>query len=1071
MPTPTQVGGRRGVSLADAAMCVSGVGGSEGDLSVRVEPPLEPVSPPPPPPHLLTAASSATVTITAGIGALDTHRAHSRSPLPDGPIPVPAGSRKRASMPTRGPVGSRTAAVQPLAAWDAPTGSGDEASPLPPDSPTVHVRKLAVSTVIPGGSTPPSSDSSLPLPTAAAAAGSVSTGPTGSSAGPPSPRPLSLDHFTDVALTQSSWGRFSDLPLRVVHILRGLPGSGKTRLAAALLDQHQAQMRQALSTSEMRKITPAQSFGPSTTWTITVPAATHPLDADPQLAAPQPLQPTNSPSPMAPPTSPSAAAAAAAANKPVEVCTGAVVSSDKFFTGADGVYRFDGKFIAQAHASCLSHFIDAVVARVHCVAVDNTSSTRWEYANYAKLAAAHGYEVVVWELRCASIEMLQVFQARNPHAVPFPSCLAMWRRWEQDTQARVIKPVILEVPPNLHQLTQQQPPQQPTQQGSATTTTANTNLAPEKHIKPAFTASPSTVGRSVSLSSGTSSSSMTSAGSSIRSSLAPSVSQSEASSARSSPLLSAELASSSPEPAPRPPLSRPASMLERLDEDHAASLKPPISRSSSTSSTSAAAAAAAAAAALSVPSSPQRKMAERPKLAKGPLTKARPPLHVADSIRLISGAVAISAPGQQQQSYLLPTPHRAIAISRSGGGGPVVSTSPLSPAHHFLVGGETHSPPTPHSHASLNVAAPVFKPSPTAPPLLGSGIDFANSSQQNFSLPNNNGGHRPNVNMSNNASLARLSSAASSAFSPSPPSSPRIGGVGAGAGAGQPTLHSDSLFATTPALGHFRTPSPHAIEHALWQAAAAASGNVAPNSGGSAQHLYSGMAHLSVNVAPRENMHEVVTAMERERDRERAPPFYGGPGSRSLPTVTRSLSSDGDANRWEMQRLRSSTPAHVRHLHGPSRVIQPASGGYVDDASTAGGDYASRFLAASDVFGPRTLHSQFSSTSSTQTSSPSLSALGAESAMHFDPRRRSSTTSSHAGGDTWKESQLHDTIDEHRDELLTSEHPSPTHAEEMTLRAAHAHLYPHQPQTPPPVVDDEEDMRQQDKLYISLLTD
>lgn len=160
-------------------------------------------------------------------------------------------------------------------------------------------------------------------------------------------------------------------------------GSGKSELTHALMQQHQTQVKLALSLAEQRKMTPAQPFGPATTCTMKVDHK----DSE----------------------------------KIVEICTGVAVSADKYFIGPDGVYRFDGKHIAVAHASCLGYFIDALVANIQCIVVDNTSSTRWEYSNYIKLARAYGYEVVVSEIKCDNIETLQVFQGEFKYRLSEPT--------------------------------------------------------------------------------------------------------------------------------------------------------------------------------------------------------------------------------------------------------------------------------------------------------------------------------------------------------------------------------------------------------------------------------------------------------------------------------------------------------------------------------------------------------------------------------------------------------------------------------------------------------------------------
>lgn len=91
-----------------------------------------------------------------------------------------------------------------------------------------------------------------------------------------------------------------------------------------------------------------------------------------------------------------------------------VVSADHFFTGTDGVYRFDPALIGAAHGACLRNFADLVVASgVDHVIVDNTNLSAVEIAPYYALAQAYGREVKVLRVRCDAWTAFE----RNTHGV------------------------------------------------------------------------------------------------------------------------------------------------------------------------------------------------------------------------------------------------------------------------------------------------------------------------------------------------------------------------------------------------------------------------------------------------------------------------------------------------------------------------------------------------------------------------------------------------------------------------------------------------------------------------------
>jgi len=69
-----------------------------------------------------------------------------------------------------------------------------------------------------------------------------------------------------------------------------------------------------------------------------------------------------------------------------------VVSADLYFGKRTGKYEFDPKLLGRAHSWCLRRFINELDRGTTTIVVDNTNTERWEWCNYAKLAAHWGYK-------------------------------------------------------------------------------------------------------------------------------------------------------------------------------------------------------------------------------------------------------------------------------------------------------------------------------------------------------------------------------------------------------------------------------------------------------------------------------------------------------------------------------------------------------------------------------------------------------------------------------------------------------------------------------------------------------
>ena len=96
------------------------------------------------------------------------------------------------------------------------------------------------------------------------------------------------------------------------------------------------------------------------------------------------------------------------------------------------VYKYDVKKQGEAHAVCMSEFLKAIRDGVPEIVVDNTASRLWEYENYVAIAKMHNYEVKIVEMMCPDKDWIKIFIGRQEHGVPAGVILDMWLRWEAD---------------------------------------------------------------------------------------------------------------------------------------------------------------------------------------------------------------------------------------------------------------------------------------------------------------------------------------------------------------------------------------------------------------------------------------------------------------------------------------------------------------------------------------------------------------------------------------------------------------------------------------------------------------
>ena len=109
---------------------------------------------------------------------------------------------------------------------------------------------------------------------------------------------------------------------------------------------------------------------------------------------------------------------------------GTIVSADNFFI-QDGEYKFDPSKIAQAHATCMRLFDEALRRGDPIVVVDNTNTTQWEYQKYVDKANRAGYTVDFDVVGSGGVDV-PTLATRNTHGVPEDKIQKMVQRWEGD---------------------------------------------------------------------------------------------------------------------------------------------------------------------------------------------------------------------------------------------------------------------------------------------------------------------------------------------------------------------------------------------------------------------------------------------------------------------------------------------------------------------------------------------------------------------------------------------------------------------------------------------------------------
>jgi predicted kinase len=107
----------------------------------------------------------------------------------------------------------------------------------------------------------------------------------------------------------------------------------------------------------------------------------------------------------------------------------AICEADKYFVGEDGVYRFDGSKLKEAHKWCRDEVERMMNDNLNNpqyypeIAVSNTFTQEWEMEEYYKLAEKYGYKVfsIIVENRHGGV---------NQHGVPDEKLEQMRNRFQ-----------------------------------------------------------------------------------------------------------------------------------------------------------------------------------------------------------------------------------------------------------------------------------------------------------------------------------------------------------------------------------------------------------------------------------------------------------------------------------------------------------------------------------------------------------------------------------------------------------------------------------------------------------------
>lgn len=107
-----------------------------------------------------------------------------------------------------------------------------------------------------------------------------------------------------------------------------------------------------------------------------------------------------------------------------------ICSTDDFFVGDDGIYRFDGKRISAAHEWNQERARTFMRAGCPLVIIDNTNTQAWEAREYCRAGRFHGYAVEFCEADTPWAFDAPTLAQKNAHGCPQEAIERMAARWE-----------------------------------------------------------------------------------------------------------------------------------------------------------------------------------------------------------------------------------------------------------------------------------------------------------------------------------------------------------------------------------------------------------------------------------------------------------------------------------------------------------------------------------------------------------------------------------------------------------------------------------------------------------------
>lgn len=107
--------------------------------------------------------------------------------------------------------------------------------------------------------------------------------------------------------------------------------------------------------------------------------------------------------------------------------TGRIHSTDDFFIGADGQYRFKPEELEGNHRKNFEAFCRSLDEGVPVVVCDNTNVRCWQFEPYVRAAREKGYLVAIVNMPHPTVEEAV---RRNKHGVPAGTIQKMICSWE-----------------------------------------------------------------------------------------------------------------------------------------------------------------------------------------------------------------------------------------------------------------------------------------------------------------------------------------------------------------------------------------------------------------------------------------------------------------------------------------------------------------------------------------------------------------------------------------------------------------------------------------------------------------